>query len=88
MATSSVVSSSTRRGWSGHVTVSSRAAKSRIPNIKSGQVLTRPGQALCYSAGMPNLAGGGRASRKDGTSITLSGDVRLMLAAGVDAKRN
>jgi hypothetical protein len=32
MATSSVAIPSTRRGWSGHVTVHSQAAKSRIPN--------------------------------------------------------
>jgi hypothetical protein len=32
MATSSVAIPATPRGWSGHVTVSSRAAKSRISN--------------------------------------------------------
>src|SRR5258705_10691990 len=41
MATSSVVIPSTRRGWSGHVTVHSRAVKSRIPNRSWQPSLTR-----------------------------------------------
>src|SRR6266446_6239327 len=40
MATSSVAIPSTRRGWSGHVTVPSQAAKSRIPNNGCSSTLT------------------------------------------------
>src|SRR5260370_13309458 len=42
MATSSVAIPSTRRGWSGHVTVPSQAAKSRIPNRRPPRSLTPP----------------------------------------------
>src|SRR5512134_1889386 len=68
MATSSVTIPPTRRGWSGHVTVLSQAAKSRIPNTAPSRLLTlaRGRAMLLLSGTAPGavLLRGGIASRR------------------------